>query len=476
MLLNDKIQSNNICYIDIETSTITTRDYSDVKITLFGAKFNGEYVIQRYPTAGWLTAFFKYLSDNNIITVLHNGDVFDVPVMRINGASNAFINYDTLILAYLAGARWSSDLGNRETADGQGSGSLSLKVLAREINGDWDINTVEWNTVFDILQRRKNGQQLDIVEMTTALEFTRKNNIEAFAESDLEQMFLVLESYLKKDLDATEFVFKKYAQNIDQYDINLHNYLMSVRDVYRKTHLRGLRVNRDRLNELISTSLQRRNELEVVCKHLFSNYAIGEVDAYFTDDLNLNSSDQLADLLYSKMRLPIHYRSEKTGEPSTDKRTLKRLAKEFPAVEKLLEYRDAKKEYEMLSKTIIEAIDETGTMYPQISVTTTKTGRTSSYGPNIQQIKRGDMRSVFEAPPGYVLVEFDYSTAEMRVAAELSRDRVMMNAFKDGVDIHTLMASVIVGRPMSEVTKAERQKAKAANFGKEVYYAEVKHL
>lgn len=453
-----------IAFIDIETTGLNP---SNTYVTLFGLKLNNEYTIYPTPTKEKLIEVFNYLKQNQIQTVLHNGDNFDTPYLKAQGVHNAFITYDTLIIAYLAGARWGIDTskGNKESTDGKSGGSLSLKNLAKGVLGDWDIDVVKWNNTMSIINKLTSNS--DTLRDADVLELNKNLDYYKIESSDItvvvSKLWELLETYLKKDLDGTEYIFNKYIQSFEETDWRIHNFIMLLRNVYRVTNKRGLCVNRNRMNQLITEKKYVYHELEKIVKHSFSNELINELN-HDMSDFNLASSDQLGVILYEKMRLPVLERTGK-GAPSTSKSTLKKLIKYSPAVRNLLDYREVKKELEMLSVTLKNAIDENNRIKTTISLVTTKTGRTSSHGPNLQQVKRGVMRSMFEAPPGYVLAEFDYATVEMRIGAEISQDKTMLEAFKNNVDIHKVTASAITGKPISEITKEERQNAKPVNFG-----------
>jgi DNA polymerase I len=115
---------------------------------------------------------------------------------------------------------------------------------------------------------------------------------------------------------------------------------------------------------------------------------------------------------------------------------------------------------------LLEAITPDGRIYAQYNPLGAVSGRFSSSGPNLQQINRaGAMRGAFCALPGRVLVILDYSQLELRVAALLSRDGTMLTAFMAGEDLHVQTASIVLRKSLEEVTKGDRQTAKAVNFG-----------
>jgi len=184
---------------------------------------------------------------------------------------------------------------------------------------------------------------------------------------------------------------------------------------------------------------------------------------------NINSPQQLSDVLFAKLNLPVIART-KTGF-STNVDVLTKLARvhEMPAL--VLRYRSLSK----LKSTYIDALPklihpETGRIHTTFSQTATATGRLSSSDPNLQNIPiRGEwgerIRQAFVAEEGFVVVSADYSQIELRIMAHLSGDKNLKEAFSHGHDIHTRTASEIFQVPLEEVTPAMRRQAKVINFG-----------
>ena len=184
---------------------------------------------------------------------------------------------------------------------------------------------------------------------------------------------------------------------------------------------------------------------------------------------NINSPQQLSEVLFAKLDLPVIART-KTGF-STNVDVLTKLVRvhEMPAL--VLEYRSLAK----LKSTYIDALpklinSETGRIHTTFSQTTTATGRLSSSDPNLQNIPiRGEwgerIRQAFVTESGFVLVSADYSQIELRIMAHLSGDKNLKEAFSQGHDVHTRTASEIFQVPLEEVTSAMRREAKVINFG-----------
>jgi len=138
-----------------------------------------------------------------------------------------------------------------------------------------------------------------------------------------------------------------------------------------------------------------------------------------------------------------------------------------PAVAALMEYRKSTKALTAFLDTLGSHVNaKTGRIHAEYSQMGAWSGRMSCYNPNMQQIPRdADFRACFSAMDGNKLIIADYSQIELRVAAEITGDMRMINAYKNGEDLHKLTASLITEKPMNEVTKSERQAAKAVNFG-----------
>lgn len=138
-----------------------------------------------------------------------------------------------------------------------------------------------------------------------------------------------------------------------------------------------------------------------------------------------------------------------------------------PLAQALGEYRKATKSLSAFLHPFPEMLsDKTGRLHAKYGQISAWSGRMSCYSPNVQQIPReSEFRKCFAAPPGRKLLTADYSQIELRVAAQIARDRRMIEAFRRGNDLHLLTASLLQNKPMGEVTKAERQAAKAVNFG-----------
>jgi len=188
---------------------------------------------------------------------------------------------------------------------------------------------------------------------------------------------------------------------------------------------------------------------------------------------NLNSTQQLSDVLFVTLRLtpPDQGRKTASGHYSTAAGVLDEMSGQHPVVDMVLEYRELSK----LKSTYVDALPaqihpETGRVHTSFSQTGAVTGRLSSSNPNLQNIPTRTeigrrVRRGFVAEAGNVLLSVDYSQIELRIVAHMAGDEAMLDAFRAGQDIHATTAAAIYGVPLEQVSKEQRRHAKAINFG-----------
>ncbi|MBQ6989426.1 MAG: DNA polymerase I, partial [Clostridia bacterium] len=187
------------------------------------------------------------------------------------------------------------------------------------------------------------------------------------------------------------------------------------------------------------------------------------------EKFNIHSPKQLGEILFEKMGLPV-IKKTKSGY-STDADVLKKLAPRSEIINLILEYRSLTKLKATYADGLARGISERdGRVHSTFFQTGAITGRISSSEPNLQNIPvrtplGRELRKMFVAPPGYVLVDADYSQIELRLLAHIAGDENMIEAFEEGQDIHTLTASQVFGVPPFAVTPEMRSSAKAVNFG-----------
>ena len=185
-------------------------------------------------------------------------------------------------------------------------------------------------------------------------------------------------------------------------------------------------------------------------------------------EFNINSPKQLGEVLFEELMLPSGKKT-KTGW-STNVDVMEKLRGKHPIVDEVLEYRTLTKLKSTYADGLLKVIGEDGRIRSSFQMTVTATGRLSSTEPNLQNIpvrkKLGaEIRKMFVAGPGMVLVDADYSQIELRLLAHISGDEAMRGAFLSGEDFHTVTASKVFNVPIEDVTPVLRSRAKAVNFG-----------
>jgi DNA polymerase I-like protein with 3'-5' exonuclease and polymerase domains len=223
--------------------------------------------------------------------------------------------------------------------------------------------------------------------------------------------------------------------------------------------LNGMLLDLSRWDSLRQELEQRRDQMAGALRQQFQPALLSaQLDLLGNEvSLNLDSQQQILEAL-QQMGVPVK---------NTSKLSLIPLAEEHPPVRALLDYRKAAKSVQAFASSLPKHVHPiTGRIHPDYQQMGAATGRMSCRNPNLQQIPRDRIfRSCFVPAPGYRLVVADYSQIELRVAAELSGDRRMIEAYQNNEDLHRLTAALIADKSLDQVEKSERQAAKAVNFG-----------
>ena len=278
----------------------------------------------------------------------------------------------------------------------------------------------------------------------------------------LKKRKFVIDEKLKSDIALkSKYIFDtrdEYIKKLkldNMYDL-FRDIEMPLARVLASMEIAGIKVNREVLANMRE---EAKVKLELMT-HSIYNLAGCE--------FNINSPKQLGEILFEKLGLPFK-KTNKSGSYKTDATTLHKLIDQHPIIEKLLEYRNLSKLY----STYLEGLDvyirddsKIHTIYKQ---TLTRTGRLSSAEPNLQNIpaRQEDGRKIRKAfvPTNDLLLSMDYSQIELRILAHISESEELINAFRNGQDIHTKVAADIHGITEAEVTKKMRSTAKAVIFG-----------
>ena len=218
----------------------------------------------------------------------------------------------------------------------------------------------------------------------------------------------------------------------------------------------GVAIDRQQLEEFGTMLSQRIAD----CESLIYSYSDGP--------FNINSTKQLGELLFDKLGLP-PVKKTKTGY-STNADVLEKLKSKHPIIPAIMDYRMLTKLKSTYADGLLKVIDEDGRIRTTFQNLVTATGRLSSTEPNLQNIPvrtdlGAEIRKMFIPKPGHVLVDADYSQIELRVLAHIANDETMQEAFRSGMDIHTVTASQVFGVAPEAVTALQRRNAKAVNFG-----------
>lgn len=263
-------------------------------------------------------------------------------------------------------------------------------------------------------------------------------------------------SFIVYQMEKLKNILNSKLEEVNQLEL-FRNIEMPLVEVLAKMQYNGMYLDKE---ELIAFGEELKKQLEVLTKEIYN--LAGE-------EFNINSTQQLGTILFEKLKLTTSKKTKKGY--STDVDALEKIKNEHPIVEKILEYRSLMK----LNSTYVEGMlpyvnKKTNRIHSYFHQTVTATGRISSTEPNLQNIptrielgKR--LRKVFKPKEGYIFIDADYSQIELRVLAHISQDEHMLQAFKDGEDIHKQAASKVLNIPIEEVTKEQRSSAKAVNFG-----------
>ncbi|EGQ7818203.1 DNA polymerase I [Vibrio parahaemolyticus] len=283
-----------------------------------------------------------------------------------------------------------------------------------------------------------------------------KNQL-TFNQIELEQA----SPYAAEDADVTLRLHNRLFANIEQ-DEKLKSVYeeieMPLVPVLSRIERTGVLIDDMKLSAQSVEIAARLEELEQKA------YEIAE------QEFNMNSPKQLQAILFEKMGLPV-VKKTPSGTPSTNEEVLQELALDYPLPKLILEYRGLAKLKSTYTDKLPKMINpSTGRVHTSYHQAVTATGRLSSTDPNLQNIPiRNEegrrIRQAFVAPAGYKILAVDYSQIELRIMAHLSGDQALLDAFRDGKDIHAATAAEIMGASIDQVSSEQRRRAKAVNFG-----------
>ena len=326
-----------------------------------------------------------------------------------------------------------------------------------EVNNYEDVMILEYlvdsnKGNYDITKVSEELLHLEIIDLKER--FGKGKNKKTFFDLDED----IIVKYISQYVFAISELYSIFVQKVKENNLyslyeNVEKPLVKILADMEKT---GVKVDKNKILELNEEYSKLADEYEQRVYELAG------------EEFNLNSPKQLGVILFDKMKLPV-VKKTKTGY-STDVEVLEKLSEDYEIAEYILKYRSLNKLISTYLVGILDYImedDRVRTSYKQMI---TATGRLSSVDPNLQNIpvrtqEGKNIRKVFVADKNKVFIDADYSQIELRVLAHLSKDLVMIDSFKNDLDIHYKTASEVFGVPIEEVTDNQRRSAKAVNFG-----------
>lgn len=418
LLICQKLLSKHSVSIDTETTSVNAIDAELVGLSFAANEFEAFYVPvpADQQKAQEIVSIFKPLYENPGIEKIGQNIKYDLEVLRSYGVTLRGQMFDTMLAHY---------------------------VIQPELHHNMDY----------MAEVYLNYQTIHIDELIGARGKTQKNmrdlapkDIYEYAAEDAD-VTLRLKNILGRKLMETggEELFREIE--------------MPLMPVLAQMEMDGVLLDTSALGETSKIFTGRMLEYE------------REIYQLAGKRFNISSPKQVGDILFGEMAIMDKPKKTKTGQFVTSEEVLTQLRNKHPIIAKILDYRGMKK----LLSTYVDALPKlinprTGHIHTSFNQAVTSTGRLSSSDPNLQNIPvRGEdgkeIRKCFIPEPGCTLLSADYSQIELRVMAHLSGDKNMIEAFREGQDIHAATAAKIYKKDISDVTRDERTKAKRANFG-----------
>jgi len=405
----EKLKDAPFLYLDIETTTHEDFTKTKIRLVQFGDDKN-TLVVDLFACPDCAELLKEFLPQK--AWVGHNLK-FDIKNLYFHYGIEPLTTFDTYIASLL--------LGNERN---------SLQAVVEKYLGEY----------LDKTEQLSNWG-------ATAL---TRNQLE-YAAKDVEilrRLFPILLKELNAQTDRREdFLLKTRVAEIFGLENPVAIVEMAMVKETGKLEANGFAVDVETLKRMLK---KLKLELQKLQINFVTKY--GKIDIF--------SPKQVAQFLTRRLGLKLP--STKKGNVATDDKTLSEYL-ENPAVAEIVRIRKLKKVYDKI-RELVGYVRENGRVYPEFKQIGAKTGRMSASEPNVQNIPR-DLRKIFVAPSGKKLVVADFSQIELRIAAEYVNEERMIEAFQNGEDMHVITASLVLGKRKEEVTKEERQLAKAMNYG-----------
>ena len=415
--LTDELRSAGSFAFDTETTGLNPRSVDLVGISFSIKAHSGWFVpVSKGNSATVFEALRPVFSDSNLAKIGHNLK-FDLSILAEQGIDVAGECYDTMLAHALI------DPEQRHNLD-----TLSEDFL--------QYTTIRFS---ELVPEVKKGQPIDY------------SSVKPQALAD----------YAIEDADVTLQLWELFKAKLEEsgqakvfYEIET-----PLLPVLVAMEREGILMNEA---TLVDTGKSLEGHIETLRESI--NAAAGR-------EFNLNSPKQLGEILFDELKLVEKPKKTKTGQYATNEQVLSSLAPKHPIVANILGYRQLTK----LKSTYIDALPHSidpvsGRVHTNYGQVQTSTGRLSSNDPNLQNIpvrsvQGREIRKAFIARPGWKLLSADYSQIELRILAALTEDAGLLNAFREGRDIHAATAAKIFEVELDEVTREQRSTAKMVNFG-----------
>lgn len=417
-IVNLLLAQKSVCF-DTETTSIDPHNTELVGMSFSFEKGKAFYVSipeDQEEAKKMVNVFKPFFESDKVEKIAHNIK-FDMEVLKWYGVEVKAPTFDTMVAHYLI-----------EPEQRHGMDSLAERFLRYQ------------PVAIESLIGKKGKNQLSMRDV------------------DVQK----IKEYAGEDADITYQLKDKF-----QPELGTHNADKLFKDiesplvhVLTDMECEGVHIDEKALEDY---SKELQTDIEATEKRIYETAGV---------EFNIASPRQLGEVLFDKMEIPYSGKKTKTGQYSTNEETLQKLAQDHEIVKDIMDFR----QFNKLKSTYVDALPKlvnpkTGRIHSSFNQTVAATGRLSSTNPNLQNIpirteKGREVRKAF-IPRGkdYTLLSADYSQIELRLVAEVSKDPAMVEAFKNGLDIHTATASKVFHVPIEEVTREMRSKAKTVNFG-----------
>lgn len=461
--------------IDNQLDLFGNNDDNDSQYSLFSSKNN--ILSQRHT--------YKIVRDNNqianLIDLLKNGDVF-----TFNAVTTTANIYSSQLIGISFSVKKNESYYIPLPTDKKDCKSLLLNFItifsdknkiiighnlkhALSVLSQYDIEIENqlWDTMIAhyLIEPEQNHSIDYLAEVYLDYSTIKLEDITGKGKNQLNLRDVHIEKLNEYASEYVDIIFQLYEKfKTSLYDNKLeklfHEIEMPLVTVLSKMESNGVKIDIDGLKQI---SEEQSKEIQGIERNIYELAGTS---------FNIGSPKQLGEILFDRLKIKAPGKKTKTGQYPTGEEVLQKIINESPIVQKILDYRSLTK----LKSTYVDALPSLvnpndGLIHTSYNQAITATGRLSSNNPNLQNIpvrtdKGREIRKAFvPRDENHILLAADYSQIELRIIAHLSGDPVMMNAFKEGLDIHSDTASRVYGVPIDEVSKEMRRNAKAVNFG-----------